>query len=195
MGARSRQCGDDGVATTGHRPQRLQTTLRLKDQAVVFRTSDCAAQIAANLMRRNVPYIKFGGLKFLDKAHGKDLLSILRLGCNPRDRVAGFRVLQLIPGVGPTAAWRILGALDLAPDTRTGQANGAPPPRAGAAWLGFVTEMTTKVPWPAAIDLALAYDRILTASTRMPKPSARTSCGWSRSPPASIWALTTKLSA
>ena len=158
MGSRSRQCGDDGVATTSHRPQRLQTTLRLKDQAVVFRTSDCTAQITANLMRRKVPYIKFGGLKFLDSTHGKDLLSVLRLGCNPRDRVAGFRVLQLIPGVGPTAAWRILGELDLAPDTRTGQANSAPPPRAEAAWLGFVTEMTTKVPWPAGIDLALACD-------------------------------------
>jgi hypothetical protein len=63
--------------------------MRLKDQAVLFRTSSHAVQIEVELTRRNVPYVKFGGLKFLDSAHVKDLLSILRLARNPRDRVAG----------------------------------------------------------------------------------------------------------
>ncbi len=53
------------------------------------------------LVRRNIPYVKFGGLKFLEAAHVKDVLAFLRLLENPRDRVAGFRVLQLLPGVGP----------------------------------------------------------------------------------------------
>ena len=90
--------------------------LRLRDQAVLFRTSSHSAQVEAELTRRNVPYVKFGGLKFLDSAHVKDLMAFLRFGRNPRDRVAGFRVLQLIPGVGPAAAGRILDALDLAPE-------------------------------------------------------------------------------
>lgn len=78
-----------------------ETGVRLKDQAVLFRTSGHSVQIEAELTRRNVPYVKFGGLKFLDSAHVKDVLSFLRLARNPRDRVAGFRVLQLIPGIGP----------------------------------------------------------------------------------------------
>lgn len=131
--------------------------MRLKDQAVLFRTSSHAAQIEAELTRRNVPYVKFGGLKFLDSAHVKDLLSVLRLARNPRDRVAGFRVLQLIPGVGPTAAGRILDALDLAIEPRAAWGDVAPPPRAGASWQGFVDTMMTAVPWPAAIGLARAW--------------------------------------
>lgn len=131
--------------------------MRLKDQAVLFRTSSHAAQIEAELTRRNVPYVKFGGLKFLDSAHVKDLLSVLRLVRNPRDRVAGFRVLQLIPGVGPTAAGRILDALDLAIEPRAAWGDVAPPPRAGASWQEFVDTMTTAVPWPAAIGLARAW--------------------------------------
>jgi DNA helicase II / ATP-dependent DNA helicase PcrA len=56
------------------------------------------------LTRRNIPYVKFGGLKFLDAAHIKDILALLRFIENPRDRVAGLRVMQLMPGVGPTSA-------------------------------------------------------------------------------------------
>lgn len=131
--------------------------MRLKDQAVLFRTSSHAAQIEAELTRRSVPYVKFGGLKFLDSAHVKDLLSVLRLKRNPRDRVAGFRVLQLIPGVGPTAAARILDALDLATDPRAAWVDLAPPPRADASWSNFVNAMTTDTPWPAVIGLARAW--------------------------------------
>ncbi|TGN68560.1 ATP-dependent helicase [Paracoccus liaowanqingii] len=131
--------------------------MRLKDQAVLFRTSSHAAQIEAELTRRNVPYVKFGGLKFLDSAHVKDLLSVLRLARNPRDRVAGFRVLQLIPGIGPTAAGRILDALDLTPNPRSAWEDVAPPPRAAAGWPAFVAAMTTNAVWPAAIGLARAW--------------------------------------
>lgn len=98
------------------------------------------------MTRRNVPYVKFGGLKFLDSAHVKDLLSVLRLPRNPRDLVAGFRVLRLIPGVGPTAAGHILNALDLAIEPCAAWGDVAPPTRAGASWQGFVDTMTTKAP-------------------------------------------------
>ncbi|WP_353476299.1 ATP-dependent helicase (plasmid) [Salipiger sp. H15] len=129
----------------------------LKQQAVLFRTSSHSAQIEAELTRRNVPYVKFGGLKFLDSAHVKDLLSVLRLARNPRDRVAGFRVLQLIPGIGPKSAANILDALDLSPDPAAALADVAPPAKAEADWPGFVAAMTTRAPWPAAIGLARAW--------------------------------------
>jgi DNA helicase II / ATP-dependent DNA helicase PcrA len=53
------------------------------------------------LTRRNIPFVKFGGLKFLDAPHIRDMLALLRFVENPRDRVAGFRVMQLIPGSAP----------------------------------------------------------------------------------------------
>lgn len=134
-----------------------ETGLKLKDQAVLFRTSSHSVQLEAELTRRNVPYVKFGGLKFLDSAHVKDLLSFLRLSRNPRDRVAGFRVLQLIPGVGPKAAGQVLDALDLAADPRAALEDVATPARAGADWPAFVTAMTTQADWPAALGLARAW--------------------------------------
>ena len=134
-----------------------ETGTKLIEQAVLFRTSSHAIQIEAELTRRNVPYVKFGGLKFLDSAHVKDLLSFLRLARNPRDRVAGFRVLQLMPGIGPKSAAHILDALDLAPDPLAALHDVAPPQRAEADWASFVAAMTTPPEWPAALGRARAW--------------------------------------
>jgi DNA helicase-2/ATP-dependent DNA helicase PcrA len=68
----------------------------LKQQAVLFRTSSHSGPLEIELTRRNIPFVKFGGLKFLDAAHVKDILALLRFAENPRDRVAGFRVLHLL---------------------------------------------------------------------------------------------------
>ena len=70
-----------------------------------------AAPLEVELTRRNIPFVKFGGLKFLEAAHVKDVLAFLRFAENPRDRVAGFRVIQLLPGVGPATAARVLDAM------------------------------------------------------------------------------------
>jgi DNA helicase-2/ATP-dependent DNA helicase PcrA len=80
----------------------------LKHQAVLMRTSHHSDALEVELSRRNIPFVKFGGLKFLEAAHVKDVLGVLRLVENPRDAVAGFRVLQLLPGVGPGHARRAL---------------------------------------------------------------------------------------
>ena len=60
--------------------------------------------LEVELTRRNIPYVKYGGLKFLEAAHVKDMLSILRWVENPRNSVAGFRVLKLVAGIGPANA-------------------------------------------------------------------------------------------
>ena len=65
----------------------------LKSQAVLFRASHHSAQLEIELARRNIPFVKYGGLKFLEAAHVKDVISVLRWAENPKDRVAGFRVL------------------------------------------------------------------------------------------------------
>jgi DNA helicase-2/ATP-dependent DNA helicase PcrA len=78
----------------------------LKRQAVLFRSSHHADVLELELVRRNIPYVKYGGLKFLEAAHVKDALAVLRWADNPRNRVAAWRALQLPPGVGPKGAER-----------------------------------------------------------------------------------------
>ncbi len=90
----------------------------LKAQAVLFRASHHSAALEIELAVRGIPFVKFGGLKFLDSAHVKDLLACLRWAENPRDRVAGFRVLQLLPGIGPAKAGQILDQTREAPTPR-----------------------------------------------------------------------------
>lgn len=80
----------------------------LRRQCVLFRTAHHADALEVELTRRNIPYVKFGGLRFLEAAHVKDLLALLRVAENPRDSVAGFRALQLLEGIGPRAAGRAL---------------------------------------------------------------------------------------
>jgi DNA helicase II / ATP-dependent DNA helicase PcrA len=79
----------------------------LRRQAVLFRSSHHSDGLELELARRNIPYVKYGGLKFLEAAHVKDLLAVLRWADNPRNRVAAFRALQLQQGVGPGTAQRM----------------------------------------------------------------------------------------
>ncbi|WP_457935600.1 ATP-dependent helicase [Mesorhizobium sp. 10J20-29] len=110
----------------------------LKSQAVLFRASHHSGPLEIELTRRNIPFVKFGGLKFLDASHVKDVLAVLRFAENPRDRVAGFRVLQLLPGIGPSAANAVVESMTTALDHEMGLAAYRPPQRAAADWPGFV---------------------------------------------------------
>ncbi len=76
----------------------------LQQQAVLMRAAHHGDALEVELSRRNIPYVKYGGLKFLEAAHVKDTLCVLRWAENPRDDVAGYRVLQLLPGIGPRSA-------------------------------------------------------------------------------------------
>jgi DNA helicase-2/ATP-dependent DNA helicase PcrA len=86
----------------------------LKRQAVLFRSSHHSDVLELELVRRNIPYVKYGGLKFLEAAHVKDALSVLRWADNPKNRVAAWRALQLLPGVGPKSAERAWMAFEAA---------------------------------------------------------------------------------
>ena len=80
----------------------------LMHQAVLFRAAHHSDLLEVELTRRNIPFVKYGGLKFLEAAHVKDTLSILRVLENPFDEVAWFRVLQLPEGIGPATARRLM---------------------------------------------------------------------------------------
>jgi len=130
----------------------------LKHQAVLFRTSHHSGPLEVELAQRNIPFVKFGGLKFLDAAHVKDVLALLRFAENPRDRVAGFRLLQLLAGVGPTTAQRVLDAmLEVAHPVDVLAGMPVPTRAVEAEWLSFVATMValrTGEGWPADIASA-----------------------------------------
>jgi DNA helicase-2/ATP-dependent DNA helicase PcrA len=128
----------------------------LKQQAVLFRTSSHSGPLEVELTRRNIPFVKFGGLKFLDSAHIKDMLALLRFVENPRDRVAGFRLMHLIPGIGPAAAQRVLDHMAEAADPIAALANVPAPPRAGDDWKAFVQAVANLrySEWPSDLERA-----------------------------------------
>lgn len=91
--------------------ERMEAGVALQQQAVLFRTSHHSQVLQVELTIRNIPFILYGGLKFLEASHVKDLVCALRLVENPADDLAWFRVLQLIDGIGPTHARAITAAL------------------------------------------------------------------------------------
>jgi DNA helicase-2/ATP-dependent DNA helicase PcrA len=92
------------------------------------------------LSRRNIPFHKYGGLRFVEMAHVKDLVSFLRLAENPRDAMAGLRVLGLVPGIGPKTAAALLETL--------GAAGGG-----FSAWAGARVPEPARAAWPAVVEL------------------------------------------
>jgi DNA helicase-2/ATP-dependent DNA helicase PcrA len=134
-----------------------ETGMALKAQAVLFRTSHHSGALEVELTRRNIPFVKFGGLKFLEAAHIKDMLAMLRWAENPRDRVAGFRVIQLLPGIGPATAAKTLDSIKMLADPAAGLSDIKPPAAAAAHWAGFVDAVrlvrSGAAGWPAELDL------------------------------------------
>jgi DNA helicase II / ATP-dependent DNA helicase PcrA len=131
--------------------------IALRAQAVLFRASHHSGPLEVELTRGNIPFVKFGGLKFLEAAHIKDMLSFLRWAENPRDRVAGFRVIQLLPGAGPATAARMLECSGDRPDLVGALGDIKPPAAAAEHWPGFVEAVRLvrgrAAGWPAELDL------------------------------------------
>jgi len=112
----------------------------LRRQAVLFRSSHHADVLELELVRRNIPYVKYGGLKFLEAAHVKDALALLRWTDNPKNRVAAFRALQLMPGIGPAVAAKCFDGFE---------ANAY----AWGALKAFVPSPLAREAWPAFAEL------------------------------------------
>lgn len=118
---------------------RRELGIALRQQAVLFRTAHHSAALEVELGRRNIPFVKFGGLRFLEAAHVKDAVACLRWAENPRDGLAAFRVAQLLPGIGPRLAEALVRQVEGA-DFSVVQALIAfePPPLARADWPALV---------------------------------------------------------
>lgn len=118
-----------------------ETGMQLKDQAVLFRGAHVSDRLELELVRRNVPYVKYGGLKFLEAGHVKDLLSVLKWAENPRNRVAAFRVLKLLPGMGPSWATRCFEHLAMADHAFSSLSGFQAPSAALSDWQTFYNTM------------------------------------------------------
>jgi DNA helicase II / ATP-dependent DNA helicase PcrA len=131
--------------------------IALKQQAVLFRASHHSGALEIELTRRNIPFVKFGGLRFLEAAHVKDVVAFLRWSENLRDRVAGFRVVQLLPGAGPATAARLLDRLAETSDLSGVLDSFRPPPACAEDWPAFKEALAlvrgNGVGWPAEFDL------------------------------------------
>jgi DNA helicase-2/ATP-dependent DNA helicase PcrA len=131
--------------------------MALTSQAVLFRAASHSAALELELMRRNIPFVKFGGLKFLEASHIKDVLAVLRFAQNPAGRLAGFRVAQLIPGIGPATASRLLDAVGQSAEPQAALEAFTAPTKSVADWQAFVVLFRAlRAPglrWPADIEL------------------------------------------
>jgi DNA helicase-2/ATP-dependent DNA helicase PcrA len=133
----------------------------LKQQAVLFRTSHHCGPLEVELTRRNIPFVKYGGLKFLDAAHIRDILALLRFVENPRDGIAGFRLMQLIPGIGPVSSQRVLNHMMGAADPIRALLDTPPPTRAAEDWGRFLETLISlragRSGWPAELACARVW--------------------------------------
>jgi DNA helicase-2/ATP-dependent DNA helicase PcrA len=133
----------------------------LKQQAVLFRTSHHCGPLEVELTRQNIPFVKYGGLKFLDAAHIRDILALLRFVENPRDGIAGFRLMQLIPGIGPVSSQRVLNHMMGAADPIRALLDTPPPTRAAEDWGRFLETLISlragRSGWPAELACARVW--------------------------------------
>ncbi len=130
--------------------------LKLKRQAVLFRTATHSAALELELVRRGIPFVKYGGLRFLEAAHVKDVLAVLRWADNPASQLAALRTARLVPGMGPASVRRLLGHAAALEAFK-------PPPAAAAAWPALVALMghlrSDAARWPDDLARVLAWYR------------------------------------
>ncbi|MDE1923445.1 MAG: ATP-dependent helicase [Gammaproteobacteria bacterium] len=138
--------------------QTRETGGLLRRHAVLFRSSHHSDVLEIELARRNIPFVKYGGLKFLEAAHVKDLLSVLRWAENPRNAVSGFRVLKLLPGVGPALAGQALAHHEAGGHSMQSLAGFAVPaalkPEFARFCALFQKLADPQTPWPGQVALA-----------------------------------------
>ena len=142
-----------------------ESGLALKSQAVLFRSSQHSNALELELARRDIPFVKYGGLKFLDAAHVKDVLAVLRFAANPHGQRAALRALQLVPGIGAASAERILGSLADGGDPAAHLRAFVAPPANATAWAAFVALVASlRAPesaWPGELSAVERWYRPL----------------------------------
>ncbi len=135
--------------------KRREAGVALRRQAVLFRNASASDVLEVELARRKIPFVKYGGLKFLEAGHVKDLLAVLRWCDNPRNTLAAFRVLQLLPGMGPVNARKCVALLDGQPGSFEPLKQYSPPQAMSVDYGKLLTLLRTlgepQRPWPGQV--------------------------------------------
>ncbi|HEV7137981.1 MAG TPA: ATP-dependent helicase [Steroidobacteraceae bacterium] len=143
--------------------KRREASVPLRKQAVLFRTSSHSDVLEVELGRRQIPFVKYGGLKFLEAGHIKDLLAVLRWADNPRNSLAAFRTLQLLPGMGPANARRALDHLEASGGSLAALQSFTPPPGSAQDWRKLIELLLALAEpqraWPGQVHLAREWYR------------------------------------
>ena len=105
---RARKLRSSSIGCCEHREQGVL----LRQQAVLMRAASHSDVLELELNRRQIPFVKYGGIRYLEAAHVKDYLALITISANPSNWVSWFRLLQLLDGVGPATARRILDRID-----------------------------------------------------------------------------------
>src|SRR5207244_2482711 len=132
--------------------RRREANVPLMRQAVLFRSASHSDILEVELAKRKIPFVKFGGLKFLEAGHIKDLMSVLRWADNPRNTLAAFRALQLLPGMGPVNARAAIERLEAGGHSFEALKAFSPPQTAEVDWRRLIELMQSLAdpqrPWP-----------------------------------------------
>jgi DNA helicase-2/ATP-dependent DNA helicase PcrA len=143
--------------------RRREANVPLKRQAVLFRSSSHSDALEVELSKRKIPFVKYGGLRFLEAAHVKDLMAVLRWADNPRNTLAAFRVIQLLPGMGPSTARQAIEHLAAQQYSFGAMQSFTPPQPSAIAWRRL-TELMQELgdpqrSWAGQVHLAREWYR------------------------------------
>ena len=130
----------------------------LREMAVLFRAGYMSADLEIELTARSIPFEKWGGIKFLEAAHVKDVLAFLRILENPRDEVSWYRLLMLMPGIGDATARGAIDSMAMAAWDHEAFGRYLPPPRARAAHTALVQLLDALRHSPAGVDGAVTVE-------------------------------------
>jgi DNA helicase-2/ATP-dependent DNA helicase PcrA len=130
----------------------------LREMAVLFRAGYMSADLEIELTARNIPFEKWGGLKFLEAAHVKDVLAFLRILENPRDEVSWYRLLMLMPGIGEQTARAAIDSMAAVAWAADAFGRYSPPQRARAAHEGLVGLLDALRSGPPDIEGAVTLE-------------------------------------
>jgi DNA helicase-2/ATP-dependent DNA helicase PcrA len=143
--------------------KRREANVPLRKQAVLFRSASHSDVLEVELGRRQIPFVKYGGLKFLEAAHIKDLLAVLRWADNPRNNLAAFRTLQLLPGMGPGNARRALDHFEANGGSLSSLQSFTPPSGMAQDWRRLLELLVALAdpqrPWTGQVHLAREWYR------------------------------------
>jgi DNA helicase-2/ATP-dependent DNA helicase PcrA len=143
--------------------RRREANVPLRRQAVLFRTASHSDILEVELARRKIPFVKYGGLKFLEAGHIKDVMAVLRWADNPRNTLAAFRAIQLLPGMGPVNARLCVQHLEAHNHSFEALKSFTPPQPASADWRKL-TELMLAVadpqrPWVGQLHVVREWYR------------------------------------